>query len=126
MQQAAALFDLMREIRNFIPAASLGMFTGYTESELAEGHYVTRPRESAQGCRELWRGIRAQLDFAIMGRYDHTEPAAAPLRTSRNQRLMLFSSRYQESDFEAQLVEVSIEPGGRSMVTGFPVLGIPL
>jgi len=61
----------------------------------------------------------------VMGRYEHTEPGVEPLRTSRNQRLVLFSSRYQEGDFGPQLVEVSIEQGGRSVITGFPVLGIP-
>ena len=125
MQQAAALAELMSEIRNAVPGASLGMFTGYTEDELAAGRYVTRPRSSAEGRRNLWRIVRAQLDFAVMGRYEHTEPGVEPLRTSRNQRLVLFSSRYQEGDFGPQLVEVSIEQGGRSVITGFPVLGIP-
>ena len=125
MQQAAAVAELMSEIRNAVPGASLGMFTGYTEDELAAGRYVTRPRSSAEGRRDLWRIVRAQLDFAVMGRYEHSEPSAEPLRTSRNQRLVLFSARYQESDFGPQLVEVSIERGGSSVITGFPVLGIP-
>ena len=43
MQQAEALLELMREIRKAAPAVSFGMFTGYTESELATGQYVTRP-----------------------------------------------------------------------------------
>ena len=42
MQQAEALLELMRKLRRTAPAVSLGMFTGYTESELACGRFVTR------------------------------------------------------------------------------------
>ena len=75
--------------------------------------------------RELWRTVREFLDFAVMGRYDQTQPAMEPLRTSQNQRLVLLSSRYQEGDFGPQLVEISIEESGKSVLTGFPVLGVP-
>ena len=125
MQQAEALLEVMREIRRVAPAVSLGMFTGYTESELAAGRYVTRPRATAEQKRELWRTIQGLLDFAVMGRYDQTQPVREPLRTSRNQRLVLFTNRYQDGDFGPQLVEISIERGGRSVLTGFPVLGVP-
>ena len=125
MQQAEALLEVMREIRRVAPAVSLGMFTGYTESELAAGRYVTRPRATAEQKRELWRTIQGLLDFAVMGRYDQTLPVREPLRTSRNQRLVLFTNRYQDGDFGPQLVEISIEGGGRSVLTGFPVLGVP-
>ncbi len=125
MQQVEALLDLMREIRKVAPAVSFGMFTGYTESELAAGRYVTRLRATVEQKRELWRTVRELLDFAVMGRYDQTQPAMEPLRTSRDQRLVMFSSRYQEGDFGPQLVEISIEESGRSVLTGFPVLGVP-
>jgi anaerobic ribonucleoside-triphosphate reductase activating protein len=125
MQQAEGLSELMKEVRKTAPAASLGMFTGYSESELASGRFVTRLGAEVEQKRELWRTIRELLDFAVMGRYDLTQPVIAPLRTSRNQRLVLFSSRYQEDDFGPQLVEISIEEGGKSTLTGFPVLGVP-
>ena len=125
MQQAEGLLELMREIRKTAPAASLGMFTGYTESELVSGRFVTRLGADVEQKCELWRTVRELLDFAVMGRYDQTQPAIAPLRTSRNQRLVLFSSRYQEGDFGPQLVEISIEESGKSILTGFPVLGVP-
>jgi anaerobic ribonucleoside-triphosphate reductase activating protein len=125
MQQAEALLELMREIRRTAPAVSLGMFTGYTESELTSGRFVTRLGATVEQRYELWRTVRELLDFAVMGRYDQTQPAIAPLRTSRNQRLVLFSSRYQEGDFGPQLVEISIEESGNSVLTGFPVLGVP-
>jgi anaerobic ribonucleoside-triphosphate reductase activating protein len=125
MQQAEALVELMRESRRTAPAVSLGMFTGYTESELTSGQFVTRLGSTVEWRCELWRAVRELLDFAVMGRYDQTQPAIAPLRTSRNQRLELFSSRYQEGDFGPQLVEISIEESGRSVLTGFPVFGVP-
>ena len=125
MQQAEALLELMREIRRTAPAVSLGMFTGYTENELTSGQFVTRLGATVERRCELWRAVRELLDFAVMGRYDQTQPSIAPLRTSRNQRLELFSSRYQEGDFGPQLVEISIEETGRSVLTGFPVFGVP-
>jgi len=125
MQQAEALLELMKEFRRIAPGVSLGMFTGYTESELACGRFVTRLGATVEQKRDLWQAVRGLLDFAVMGRYDQTQPSIAPLRTSRNQRLVLFSSRYQERDFGPQLVEIAIEEGGKSVVTGFPVLGVP-
>ncbi len=125
MQQAEGLLELMREIRKTAPAASLGMFTGYTESELASGRFVTRLGADVEQKFELWRAVRGLLDFAVMGRYDQTQPSIAPLRTSRNQRLVLFSRRYEEGDIGPQLVEISIEESGKSVLTGFPVLGVP-
>jgi anaerobic ribonucleoside-triphosphate reductase activating protein len=125
MQQAEALLELMRKFRRAAPTASLGMFTGHTEGELASGRFVTRLGATVEQKCELWRAVRGLLDFAVMGRYDQTQPSFAPLRTSRNQRLVLFSSRYQEGDFGPQLVEISIEESGKSVLTGFPVLGVP-
>ena len=60
-----------------------------------------------------------------MGRYDETQPALEPLRTSWNQRLVLFSDRYQVGDFGPQLIEISVDITGETVLTGFPVLGIP-
>jgi len=125
MQQAEALLELMRKFRRTAPTASLGMFTGYTEGELTSGQFATRLGSTVERRCELWRAVRELLDFAVMGRYDQTQPAIALLRTSRNQRLELFSSRYQEGDFGPQLVEISIEESGRSVLTGFPVFGVP-
>ncbi len=126
MQQAEALLALMQEIRNAAPVVSLGMFTGYTECELASGEYLTRPTTTADRKAALWREVRGLLDFAIIGRYDQTQPATEPLRTSRNQRLVLFSGRYEVCDFGPQLVEVTIGHQGKAVVTGFPVLGVPI
>jgi hypothetical protein len=47
------------------------------------------------------------------------------LRTSTNQKLTLFSERYEERDFEPQEVEIHIDTQGFVQVTGFPTAGIP-
>lgn len=125
MQQAEALLELIVEIRKVAPSTSLGMFTGYAEDELHTGRYVTRSRTPIERRPALWNAIRGHLDFAVMGRYDATQPSCEPLRTSQNQRLELFSQRYNERDFGPQLVEITIAPTGHSVVTGFPVRGIP-
>ena len=125
MQQAEALLNLMDAIREEAPSVSFGVFTGYTEAELSTGQYLTRPKATPQRKQDLWRGVQKLLDFAVMGRYDETQPAMEPLRTSWNQRLVLFSDRYQMADFGPQLIEISVGSTGKTVLTGFPVLGIP-
>lgn len=126
MHHADALADLMAEIRAIDIRLSLGMFTGYTEAELATGEYFARGIADTAAKVGLCRRVRSALDFAVMGRYDCTLPIRAPLRTSANQRLvLLFTDRYKESDFGPQSVEINIAASGAAVVTGFPVLGIP-
>lgn len=125
MQQAEALLNLMDAIREEASSVSFGVFTGYTEAELAAGQYLTRPKATQECKQDLWRGIQRLLDFAVMGRYDETQPSTEPLQTSRNQRLVLFSDRYQVGDFGPQLIEISVGSTGKTVLTGFPVLGIP-
>ena len=125
MQQVRALVELMGEIRRVAPSASMGMFTGYTAPELDEGQYATRPITPSAERHRLWRIVRDHLDFAVMGRYDRTQPGTEPLRTSKNQELVLFSERYEERDFGQQFVEVGIDQRGTAVVTGFPILGFP-
>jgi anaerobic ribonucleoside-triphosphate reductase activating protein len=126
MQQAEDLLRLMKSIRERQPALSFGMYSGYSEQELASGRYWCR-RELPQVARqELWHSMRRHLDFAVLGRYVAGRPSALPLRTSANQRLKLFSNRYREQDFEPQEIEVHIGESGLVQVTGFPVAGAPL
>lgn len=125
MQQAPALVELMHQIRALAPTASMGMFTGYTEAEFEGGRYATRPSTSPAEKQRLWQVVRGYLDFAVMGRYDRTQPDTAPLRTSRNQQLVLFSRRYEERDFGQQIVEVAIAGDGKAVMTGFSILGSP-
>jgi anaerobic ribonucleoside-triphosphate reductase activating protein len=125
MQQADELAPLIQDLRAALPALSLGMFTGYSEKELESGRYFTRHGVDQDRRRTLWRSIRGQLDFAVMGRYNRRHPSDAPMRTSSNQALTLFSSRYSENDFGAQTVEIIIAADGLTRTTGFPTLGNP-
>lgn len=124
MQQADSALALIRSIRYQAPTLTFGMFSGYSERELTEGRYSIWNRQMAlEGKQSLWKAIRAELDFAILGRFNQALPSNLPLRTSRNQVLHLFSGRYTEVDFGEQLVEVHIDDSGRAAITGFPVLG---
>jgi anaerobic ribonucleoside-triphosphate reductase activating protein len=126
MQQADSLLTLMFTLRHRAPELSFGMFSGYTEYELDLGQYGTWGCDYSERVRgRIWRTIQAYLDFAVLGRFDQTQPCILPLRSSRNQVLRLFSHRYTPADFNEQLTEVNIEEGGRAEVTGFPTLGLP-
>jgi anaerobic ribonucleoside-triphosphate reductase activating protein len=126
MQQADSLLRLIQGLRQQAPELSFGMFSGYAEHELARGQYWVWGDGSSEPSRKsLWQEIRACLDFAILGRFNHAQPSSLPLRTSRNQVLRLFSDRYAPADFSEELIEVSIHEGGRVEVTGFPTLGVP-
>jgi anaerobic ribonucleoside-triphosphate reductase activating protein len=125
MQQADDLAELLQGLRSALPTLSLGMFTGYSEKELETGRYFTRHGVDQDRRRTLWRSIRGQLDFAVMGRFNRLQPSDAPMRTSANQVLRLFSGRYRESDFSEQTVEITITADGLTRTTGFPTLGNP-
>jgi hypothetical protein len=126
MQQAPALLELIQTVRQQMPSLRFGMFSGYGEWELALGRYWTWGRDySEPERRRLWEEIRAQLDFAVLGRYNEHQPSALPLRTSRSQALRMLTSRYGVKDYSPQAVEVIVHPGGRAEVTGFPILGLP-
>ena len=125
MQQADDLAELLQELRSALPTLSLGMFTGYSEEELETGRYFTRHGVERDQRQALWRSIRSHLDFAVMGRYDRLQPSDAPMRTSANQALRLFSARHTEMDFSVQTVEITIAADGLTRTTGFPTLGNP-
>ncbi len=125
MQQADSLLALVRSLRGRVPELNFGMFSGYTEHELDAGLYRTWKRLPLPEKQRLWNEVRGLLDFAVLGRYNQNQPSTLPLRTSRNQVLRLFSSRYTKADFEEQLAEVTIHEEGRAEITGFPVLGLP-
>ncbi len=126
MQQADTLLALIHSVRRQASELSFGMFSGYTERELAEGRYWTWGEGSSEQRRKrLWEETCACLDFAILGRFNAAQPGSLPLRTTRNQVLRLFSGRYTPADFTEELIEVSIREGGRAVVTGFPIRGLP-
>jgi len=126
MQQADSLLRLIQGLRRQAPELSFGMFSGYTEYELAHGQYwIWGDGFSEQRRRGHWQEIRACLDFAILGRFIQAHPSHLPLRSSRNQMLRLFSGFYNVQDFDEQLVEVTVHTDGRAELTGFPALGLP-
>ncbi len=125
MQQAEALRGLIKHLQRAAPTLSFGMFSGYAERELDHGSYWIRTSPSVNDKQLLWQEIRARLDFAVLGRFNESQPSREPLVTSRNQVLRLFSQRYVTADFGEQSVEISIDENGLTEVTGFPVLGSP-
>jgi anaerobic ribonucleoside-triphosphate reductase activating protein len=126
MQQADALSALIEALRVRAPGLSFGMYSGYSERELAGGLYWCRSELSRDARQQIWQTIRSYLDFGVLGRYIAARPSTLPLRSSSNQKLALFSNRYREEDFNAQEVEIQIGGHGTVQVTGFPSLGMPL
>jgi anaerobic ribonucleoside-triphosphate reductase activating protein len=125
MQQPDALLALMETLRDRIPGLSFGMYSGYSEPELSSGLYWCRSNLTHRAKQDIWQRIQSHLDFAVLGRYVTGHPSALALRTSSNQKLTLFSERYEERDFEPQEVEIHIDTQGFVQVTGFPTGGIP-
>src|SRR5260370_6781278 len=126
MQQAPDLFELIEELRNRDSRLSFGLFTGYTERELASGRYFCVSPGATAERGDLWSRIRRRLDFAVMGRYNQGRTASAPLCSSGNQRLRLLSGRYKMRDFAPLRIEITIMDGGLAQLTGFPILGDPV
>lgn len=126
MQQADALLALLESLSKRLPGLSFGMYSGYSERELANSRYWCRSELAQYARHDLWRNIKSHLDFAVLGRYAAERPSALPLRSSTNQKLALFSGRYRDEDFGPQEVEVHVDAQGTVQVTGFPSAGLPI
>lgn len=126
MQQADALLALVESLHCRLPGLSFGLYSGYSEKELKSGRYWCRSELAPGAKRDIWQRLTRYLDFAVLGRYLASRPSTLPLRTSANQKLTLFSSRYREQDFELQEVEIHIGAQGLVQVTGFPLAGLPV
>jgi anaerobic ribonucleoside-triphosphate reductase activating protein len=126
MQQAPALWELIRTLRQAIPNLSFGMYSGYSWRQLKAGRYWTLSELPSRAKQDLWADLKSELDFAVLGRYVAIRPAALPLRTSANQELHLLTRRYVEEDFNALEIEVHVSVEGLVQVTGFPVAGLPI
>ena len=125
MQQANDLVETITILKSLNPTISIGMFSGYTEKELEAGKYPALPDRDQGTSEQLWKRIKGSLDFAVLGRYNSLLPERSkPLVTSSNQKLCLFSDRYQFSDFRPLEVEVFIDNKGTVQITGFPVNGM--
>lgn len=123
LQQPDALLRMTRKIKEFTPHVSLGLFTGYTLSEL-ETNVVREYSEYAwdlQEARSIWHLLKPSLDWAAMGRYVWSRQSSdEPLIGSSNQKLHLFTNRYTLEDFLPQQMEVTINESGLVQITGFP------
>ena len=126
MQQADALLAIVESLHLGLARLSFGLYSGYSENELKSGRYWCRSEPPPSSKRDIWQRLTRYLDFAVLGRYINSRPSTLPLRTSANQQLTLFSSRYGEHDFEPQEVEIHIEAQGLVQVTGFPLAGLPV
>ena len=126
MQQALDLLDLIRLLRRARPEISIGMYSGYTERELDSGRFWTRYGIALEARHRVWADIKQHLDFAVLGRFVAARPSQLPMRTSANQALRLFSSRYREEHFKPLEFEVHIEAQGLVQITGFPIAGLPV
>jgi len=121
MQQAFSLLDLIKRLREGDPEhLSFGMFTG------------TRLRNSMQAASIHSRTARTNWNVATDShssrfRGDGTvQPADAEWAATSLQpkpAIASIDSSYLQSDFEAQIVEVTVDPDGAATLTGFPVLG---
>jgi anaerobic ribonucleoside-triphosphate reductase activating protein len=123
LHQISEIIELLSLLNHQLPALSTGLFTGYAENELNAGKFHTYLPSTAAARHAQWCELRSLLDFAVLGRYNRHQPATAPLVSSRNQRLQLFSARYDLEDFQDPQFEISIEPNGLTQITGFPLLG---
>lgn len=143
MHQAVAVLEVIFALRERgYYWLSFGMYTGYTPEELRRGRFYSHyepaadPREypkAGYGKEQhrlarmsTWRQLQPRLDFAVMGRYYKLHPDySRPLCSSKNQELVLFSKRYQLSDFAPQQTEVTIEDDDALVtITGFPPEGM--
>ena len=123
LHQICEAIHLLSLLKERVPALSAGLFTGYAENELNAGNFQTYLPAPLATRQAQWRELRSLLDFAVLGRYNRHQPTTAPLVSSRNQRLRLFSARYGFEDFQPPQFEISIEPDGLTQITGFPLLG---
>jgi organic radical activating enzyme len=113
---------LVRERR---PEFSIGIFTGYTLQELGTGNFRWTPADLSRAPKyrkaESWVWLTTKLDWAVMGRYNQSQPCTEPMRSSRNQELIHFSDRDAKETFPPQVLELIISADGKlAQITGFP------
>lgn len=126
LQQALDLLDLIRLLKRTWPELSIGIYSGYTETELESGRFWTSPGIAQEVRRRIWEDIKQHLDFAVLGRFVAARPSRLTMRTSANQVLRLFGDRYREEHFKPLEFEVHIEAQGLVQITGFPLAGLPV
>ncbi len=126
-QQAAELRLLCEYIKLRRPSLSIGVFSGYTTHELAQGQWHWKPRDTdawVRGDAALFDQVKRFLDFGVFGRFRQTMACSdKPLCGSRNQEVIFLTDRYSHRDLEPQGYEVNIGGDGLVTITGFPPSG---
>ena len=107
------------------PDLSIGLFTGYTKNELDMGQFRSgwnsNIRIPVYQKQEAWGLLATKLDWAVFGRYNQQQPCGDPMRSSRNQDLICFTSRDALEDFPVQALELTVSANGSlAQITGFP------
>ena len=124
LQQAAELLELCELLRLRRPNLSLGLFSGYTITELSAGRWTYRchGQTNNAGSPALYEQITRHLDFGVFGRFSQAQACSdVPLCGSRNQQVVFFSERYSAGDLSGQACEILISSDGNEMaMTGFP------
>ena len=123
LHQISEIIELLSLLKHQLATLSAGIFTGYAGRELDSANFQTYVPSTLSLRQAQWRELRSLLDFAVLGRYNRHQATTAPLVSSRNQRLQLFSARFDLEDFQGPQFEISIEPDGLTQITGFPLLG---
>lgn len=123
MQHFSETLAIAKFIKDVRPELSLGIFSGYTSRELETGNWQLLHPAGAliRADGKLWDLLTPYLDFAILGRFNaHKVTTEKPLCGSSNQDIVLFSERYQSSDFKQQETQVTISGDGLVSITGYP------
>src|SRR5258708_38750 len=111
-QQAAELRLLCEYLKLRWSGLSIGMFSGYTVHDLAQGQWHWKLRDAdawVKGDAMLFDQIKRFLDFGVFGRFRQTMACSdKPLCGSRNQEVVFLTNRYSERHLEPQGYEVSI------------------
>lgn len=104
-EQALALAELCRSVR--ARGADVVAFSGFTREQLEAG---VRPHA---------QDLLAQTDLLVDGPFRATEPTAAPLRGSANQRLHFLGDRIRPAELEGLPRAEWLGDGAGGVVTGF-------
>jgi anaerobic ribonucleoside-triphosphate reductase activating protein len=116
------VIEILREVH---PDFSIGIFTGYTLTELNAGKFRStwnaKTKIANYKKAEAWAWVKKKIDWAVTGRYNQLQPCNEPMRSSENQNIVHFSARDLKARFPDQALELNISANGMlAQITGFP------
>src|ERR1035441_3099358 len=81
------VIEILREVHSDF---SIGIFTGYTLTELNAGKFRStwnaKTKIANYKKAEAWAWVKKKIDWAVTGRYNQLQPCNEPMRSSENQR----------------------------------------